>query len=71
LIRVVVNEAMQIEQENYLRARPYERNQPRQGHANGYKPKIVKTRVSKVTFEVPQAHEGGFYPIALKKSIRS
>ena len=62
---------MRIERENYLQARPYERNQPRQGHANGYEPKTVKTRVGEVTFEIPQAREGGFYPIALEKSIRS
>ncbi len=71
LIRVVVNEAMRIERENYLQARPYERNENRQGHANGYKPKTVKTKVGEVTFEVPQVREGGFYPNALEKGIRS
>ncbi|MFA5611760.1 MAG: IS256 family transposase [Anaerolineaceae bacterium] len=71
LIRVVVNEAMRIEQEHYLQARPYERNVHRQGHANGYKPKTVKTRVGEVTFEVPQVRVGGFYPNALEKGIRS
>ena len=45
LIRVVVNEAMRIERENHLQAKPYERNEVRQGHSNGYKPKTVKTRV--------------------------
>ena len=71
LIRVVVNEAMRIERENFLQAKPYERNEDRQGHANGYKPKTVKTRVGEVTFEVPQVREGGFYPNALEKGIRS
>ena len=77
LIRVVVNEAMRIERENYLQARPYERNDVRQGRANGLlcmpsaKPKTVKTRVGEVTFEVPQVREGGFYPNALEKGIRS
>ena len=71
LIRVVVNEAMRIEREHYLQARPYERNVHRHGHANGYKPKTVKTRVGEVTFEVPQVREGGFYPNALEKGIRS
>jgi len=71
LIRVVVNQAMQIERENYLHARPYERNEYRLGHANGFKPKTVKTRVGEVTFEVPQVREGGFYPNALEKGVRS
>ena len=71
LIRVMVNEAMQIERENYLQAKPYERSQDRQGHANGYKPKTVKTRVGQVTFEIPQVREGGFYPHSLEKGMRS
>ena len=71
LIRVMVNEAMRIERENYLGAKPYERTAERQGHANGYKPKTVKTRVGEVTFEVPQVREGGFYPNSLEKGVRS
>jgi transposase-like protein len=71
LIRVMVNEAMQIERENFLGAKPYERSQDRQGHANGYKPKTVKTRVGEVTFEIPQVREGGFYPRSLEKGMRS
>jgi len=71
LIRVMVNEAMRIERENYLGAKPYERSEERQGHANGYKPKTVKTRVGEVTFEIPQVREGGFYPNSLEKGVRS
>ena len=71
LIRVMVNEAMRIERENYLGAKPYERSEERQGHANGYKPKTVKTRVGEVTFKVPQVREGGFYPRSLEKGMRS
>jgi len=71
LIRVMVNEAMRIERENYLGAKPYERSEDRQRHANGYKPKTVKTRVGEVTFQVPQVREGGFYPHSLEKGMRS
>jgi len=71
LVRVLVNQAMQIERENYLHAKPYERTEDRQGHANGYKPKTVKTRVGEVTFDIPQVREGGFYPNSLEKGIRS
>ena len=71
LIRVIVNEAMQIERVNYLQAKPYQRSEARQGYANGYKPKTVKTRVGEVTFDIPQVREGGFYPRALEKGIRS
>ncbi len=71
LIQTLVNQAMQIERENYLRAKPYERTNERKGHANGYKPKTVRTRVGEVTFSIPQVREGGFYPQSLEKGIRS
>jgi len=71
LIRILVNAAMQIERQNYLKAGPYERTDGRQGYANGYKPKTVKTRLGEVTFDIPQVREGGFYPGALEKGLRS
>jgi len=71
LVRTLVNEAMRIERENYLRAKPYERSRDRQGHANGFKPKTVKTRIGEMTFAVPQVREGGFYPRSLEKGMRS
>lgn len=71
LIRTVINTAMQIERQTYLGAGPYERSGERQGHANGYKPKTVTTRVGKITFDVPQVRDGGFYPQSLEKGLRS
>lgn len=71
LIRIVINAAMHAEREAYLRARPYERTPERRGQANGYKPKVVTTRVGKISFDIPQVREGGFYPQALEKGLRS
>lgn len=71
LIRQVINTAMQIERQKHLGARLYERSPERQGYANGYKPKTVKTRVGEVTFDVPQVRSGDFYPEALEKGLRS
>jgi len=71
LVQTLVNEAMRIERENYLGAKPYERSEERQGHANGFKPKTVKTRIGEVTFDIPQVREGGFYPTSLEKGMRS
>jgi transposase-like protein len=71
LIRVLVNNAMQVERQNYLRAKPYERTTSRRGHANGYKSKTVKTRIGEINFDIPQVREGGFYPGALEKGLRS
>jgi putative transposase len=71
LIRVLINQAMQAERGKYLNAGQYERTEERKGHANGYKPKTVRTRVGEITFAVPQVREGGFYPSALEKGLRS
>jgi putative transposase len=71
MIRILVNQAMQEERAHYLQAGEYERTEERRGYANGYKPKTVKTRVGDITFAVPQVREGGFYPSALEKGLRS
>lgn len=71
LIRLVVNAAMQAERQQYLKAAPYQHTEERRGHANGYKPKTVHTRVGSITFSIPQVREGGFYPEALEKGLRS
>lgn len=71
LIETLVNAAMEVERQHCLRAGPYERSPLRRGHANGYKPKTVATRLGKLTFAVPQVREGGFYPNALEKGVRS
>lgn len=71
LFRIIINQAMQAERSKYLQAGDYERTEERTGHANGYKPKTVRTKVGEITFSVPQVREGGFYPTALDKGMRS
>ena len=71
LIRVLMNAAMQIERQKHLGVGPYQRSPDRQGHANGFKPKTMRTRMGEVTLDVPQVREGGFYPEALEKGQRS
>lgn len=71
LMRVLLNSVMQAERSKYLQAGEYERTEDRKGYANGYKPKTVRTRVGEITFAVPQVREGGFYPSALEKGLRS
>ena len=71
MIRIVVNAAMQAERSEYLQAEPYQHTPERTGQANGYKPKTLHTRVGDITFAVPQVREGGFYPQALEKGLRS
>lgn len=71
-IRLLVNEAMRVERSHVLQAQPYERTDSRVGHANGYKPKTVDTRMAPITFSIPQVRgETPFYPTALEKGVRS
>lgn len=71
-LRLLVNQAMQAERSHVLHAQPFERTDARLGHANGFKPKTLKTRLGPITFAVPQVRgDVDFYPSALEKGIRS
>lgn len=71
MFRIIMNNAMKAERDQYLQADKYERTEDRLGYANGYKPKTIKSRVGKVTLDIPQVREGGFYPSSLEKGMRS
>lgn len=71
LFQIVFDHAMRLEREEYLQAAAYERSPVRKGHANGYKPKTLKTRIGEIPLSVPQVREGGFYPQSLEKGQRS
>ena len=71
LIRIVINAAMQAERSEHLNAGPYQHTEERRGYANGFKSKTLRTRVGDITFAIPQVREGGFYPQALEKGLRS
>jgi transposase-like protein len=53
-LRLLINEAMVQERAHVLQAQPYERTNDRQGHANGFKPKTLATRLGAIQFNVPQ-----------------
>ena len=72
VLRILLNEAMKMERDHALGAGPYERSETRRGHANGYKPKTVATRMGAVTVDVPQVRgDVQFYPSSLEKGCRS
>ena len=70
-IQILMNEAMKVERNRFLGAMPYERNSNRDGYANGYKDKTVKTRVGQINLQVPQVRDSDFYPQSLEKGMRS
>ena len=71
MIRVLVNETIQIEREKHLNAKPYERSHGRSDIANGCKHKTIRTREGEVTFDIPQVWESGIYLQKLEKGLRS
>ena len=50
----LMNRAMQAEREQALQAESHQRTADRQGYANGFKPKTLKTRVGCVDLRIPQ-----------------
>ena len=70
-LRILLNEAMRVERTHVLQAQPYERTEERKGHANGFKPKTLTSRVGPITLHVPQVRGTEFYPSALEKGARS
>lgn len=70
-VTVLMNEAMKLQRDDALRARPYQRTPERRGYANGYKPKTVNSRLGRLTLSVPQARGVEFYPSVLERGERS
>src|SRR4051812_9047544 len=68
---VLLNEVMKTERAAALGAGPYQRNEHRKGHANGFKPRTTHTRIGPLAVEVTQARGVAFYPSALGKDARS
>lgn len=75
-IQILMNEAMLLERAEFLGAARYERTGSRRGHANGFKPRSMNTRVGEIELRVPQVRgladgQEGFYPKALERGNRS
>ena len=67
----LLNEVMKYERSSVLNAQPYERTEVREGHANGYKNKTVRTTLGKLNFDIPQVRgDVEFYPTGLEKGLR-
>ena len=52
---------LEAEITSFLQAEPYQRTSDRTGYRNGYKPRVLKTRVGRIELSVPQDREGRFH----------
>ena len=60
IVERVVQGILEAEMEAHIGAAPYERNIERRGHRNGYKPRMLRTRVGTLNLLIPQDREGTF-----------
>lgn len=61
-IELLMNEAMKLQRSEALGALPYQRTAERLGHANGFTPKTVASRLGKLELQVPQTRGVEFHP---------
>lgn len=71
LVERVVQEVLETEITHFLQAQPYERTQERRGYRNGYKPRLLKTRVGTMELLVPKDREGQFQTELFERYQRS
>ena len=60
LVETVLNQVLEAQVTESLGADRFERSDERQGYRNGYRPRILYTRVGPVTLQVPQTRDGNF-----------
>ncbi len=72
-LAVLLNAAMLHEREQHIGAAPYERNEERNGHANGYKERTLSTRLGQIAVAVPQVRNSAetFRPQSLEAALLS
>jgi len=60
LVEDIVNQILDAQATEQLRAKPYERTEERQGYRNGYRKRLLKSRVGDLELMVPRLREGHF-----------
>ena len=71
LLTSVLNQVLDAQCTEQLKAKPFERSDERQGYRNGYRPRTLFTRVGPLTLQVPQTREGQFSTEIFKRYQRS
>ncbi|HUU26662.1 MAG TPA: IS256 family transposase [archaeon] len=71
LIQKFLQEFLETEITEFLGAAPYERVTKRKGHRNGYKPRMLRTRVGTLNLFVPKDRQGRFQTSLFERYQRS
>jgi len=60
LVEQVLNQILEAQVTEQLKAKPYERTDERQGYRNGHREKPLTTRIGRLVLEVPRVRSGEF-----------
>lgn len=71
LLQSFLQEHLESEITEFLQAAPYERAENRKGHRNGYKPRMLRTRVGTLNLLVPKDRDGCFQTKLFERYQRS
>ena len=71
LVEHVVQRVLEEEMTAFLGAESYQRSEKRRGYRNGYKPRVLKTRVGALELQVPKDREGRFRTEVFERYQRS
>jgi transposase-like protein len=71
LLEPILNQILQAEMTDYLRAEPGERTDDRRGYRNGSYKRKLTTRVGTLELEVPRDREGSFQTELFERYQRS
>lgn len=58
----LINELMELDVSQEIQAERYEQTEDRQTYRNGYRDRILKTRVGSLELRIPKLREGTYYP---------
>ncbi|MFD1927983.1 transposase, partial [Sporosarcina siberiensis] len=69
-IVLVLNEYMEKERDDYLKAESYERSEDRVDYRNGYYERDYTISVGRITLKVPRTRQGEFSPSVFERYAR-
>ena len=71
LLTSIINQVLEAQCTEQLKAERYERNEDREAYRNGYRARTLYTRVGPLTLRVPQTRDGSFSTDIFNKYQRS
>lgn len=71
LVENIVNQILNAQAAEQLKAKPYERTEDRQGYRNGHRDKVLKSRVGELALMVPRLRRGHFSTELFERYQRS